>query len=175
MNEEKNALRAEKLNALKHIKDRENRENRATDAILLYLKNNGFEKIAIYVSVSDELSTREIVNRLLSLDKRVFVPVCVSESEMVFTEINAETEWIKGAYGIPEPKIRTPETDFDAVIVPLVAFDGNKNRLGKGKGYYDRFLSDSKARKIGVAFREQKAEFVPTEKTDVKLDEILVF
>mgnify|MGYP004508666655 FL=1 len=175
MNELKNALRQEKLAALKTINNRENRENRATDAVLSYIENHGFEKIAIYVSVRDELSTREIVNRLLSLDKRVFVPVCVSESEMVFTEINREIEWINGKYGIPEPKIRTPETDFDAVIVPLVAFDGNKNRLGKGKGYYDRFLSDNKARKIGVAFREQKAEFVPTEKTDVKLDEVLVF
>lgn len=176
MNEQKNALRAEKLAALKSIKNRKNRENRATDAVLFFIENNDFRKIAIYVSVRDELSTREIIRRLLLTDRRVFVPVCErGKEEMFFTEAKPRGKWVIGEYGIPEPEEKNPEKEVDIVFVPLVAFDGSKNRLGKGKGYYDRFLSTSKAKKIGLAFSEQETDLVPTEPTDVKLDEILVF
>lgn len=175
MNELKNALRQEKLAALKTINNRENRENRATDAVLSYIENYGFEKIAIYVSVREELSTREMIKRLLTTKKRVFVPACKGDGEMIFAEINREIEWINGKYGIPEPKIGKPEKDFDVIFVPLVAFDENGNRIGRGKGYYDRFLLLSAAKKVGIAFSEQKVEVVPTEKTDVRLDEVLVF
>ena len=80
-------------------------------------------------------------------------------------------------YGLLEPAIKTNSLIPDIILVPLLAFDKNKNRLGYGKGFYDRFLTKfSNKRKIitiGVAFSFQKYNKVPTSSGDVRLDYIL--
>ena len=63
---------------------------------------------------------------------------------------------------------------IDLVIVPGVAFDKNKNRLGRGKGYYDRFLEKIDAPKIGVGFDCQLIEKLPVEKFDVRMNKVVV-
>ena len=65
---------------------------------------------------------------------------------------------------------------IDVVLVPGMAFDGDGNRLGRGKGYYDRFLKTLAAPRpqlIGVCFDFQKVDVVPTEPTDVKVDVVV--
>ena len=73
----------------------------------------------------------------------------------------------------PEYGIRVDKKDIDVIIVPLLGFDDKQNRLGHGKGYYDRFLKDCKALKIGVAFSVQKLDEVLTDENDVPLDMII--
>ena len=78
-------------------------------------------------------------------------------------------------YGIPEPKI-SKKLVPSVMLVPLLAFDENKNRLGYGKGYYDKFLEKFRNRKIltiGVAFSFQKYNNLPTNKKDIKLNYII--
>jgi len=58
-------------------------------------------------------------------------------------------------------------------IIPGIAFDGHKNRLGRGKGYYDRFFSENKSLKIGVCFDFQLLETIPVSLHDVKMDKIV--
>ena len=75
-------------------------------------------------------------------------------------------------YNIKEPQGKVQQ-DIDVVIVPLVAFDGSLTRLGRGKGYYDRFLKETNAFKLGIAFSSQQAEKLPCSKLDVKLDAVI--
>lgn len=86
-------------------------------------------------------------------------------------------EFITNSYGIKEPDpddaILLDSSDIDVIIVPLLGFDDNKNRLGYGGGYYDRYLEFYEGLKIGVAFAEQKLESIDTDKNDVQLDIII--
>jgi 5-formyltetrahydrofolate cyclo-ligase len=73
----------------------------------------------------------------------------------------------------PEYGIRVDKKDIDVIIVPLLGFDEKRNRLGHGGGYYDRFMKDCKALKIGVAYSVQKVDQIMTDDNDVALDMII--
>ena len=81
-----------------------------------------------------------------------------------------------GVFGILEPSEdceAVPESEIDLIIVPGVAFDRQLNRMGRGKGYYDRLLSTLQAPKIGICFDFQLQDTVPTESFDKKMDMII--
>ena len=88
-----------------------------------------------------------------------------------------DNDYIENKYHILEPDINKStlinKNDIDIVIVPCVGFDENKYRLGYGGGYYDRYLKDLSALKIGVAFEIQKVDNIPYEKNDIVLDIII--
>lgn len=64
---------------------------------------------------------------------------------------------------------------YDLIIVPLLGFDRDNHRLGRGAGWYDRFLSaQTHARTVGLAFREQELAVIPVEPHDIRLDEVIV-
>ena len=80
----------------------------------------------------------------------------------------------KNEYNIPEPVdgIEVPSTKIDVVFVPLLAFDKKGHRVGYGKGFYDKFLSECKpdAIKIGLSFFEPEELITDVFESDVKLD-----
>lgn len=86
-----------------------------------------------------------------------------------------------GAYGIMEPEgpAFTAYDDIDLIIIPGVAFDVKHNRLGRGKGYYDRFLQQMQqmrqthAYKIGVCFPQQLVDSIPVTAYDIPMDEVV--
>lgn len=83
-------------------------------------------------------------------------------------------EMVLGAFNVPEPKGKEKFTGkIDLVFVPGVAFDKEFNRMGFGKGYYDRFLSDIGAVKVGVCHNFQLLDKIPSEDHDVKMDMIV--
>ena len=89
---------------------------------------------------------------------------------------NLRTEITAGHFGIREPAancLEMPLADFELVLVPGVAFDLHGHRLGRGKGYYDRWLAGYAGTKIGVAFDEQIVEMVSAGKQDVRMNFIL--
>lgn len=101
------------------------------------------------------------------------LPVCHGDT-MEFYQVDAQTQYEKGAYGIWEPqhaKHIAPDV-LDIILVPLVAFDENCNRMGHGKGYYDRYLPMCRAMSIGIAFECQK-DTLTLHAQDVPLDQIL--
>ncbi|MEG1410713.1 MAG: 5-formyltetrahydrofolate cyclo-ligase [Terrisporobacter sp.] len=149
---------------------------------LLTLKN--FEKastIMIYLDFNNEVQTSHLANILISLGKKVLIPITVQSTKVLIpSEIkNLELELQLGTYGIREPKeqfIRvTPIDSIDILIVPAVAFDINKYRLGYGGGFYDRFIE--KLRKdsitIGLAFEFQIFDSIPRESHDAKLNYVI--
>jgi len=84
---------------------------------------------------------------------------------------------IANKYGIIEP-VGDPWQDYDKidlVLVPALAYDHNGHRLGRGKGYYDRFLKKLNAYTIGIAFEEQILDYIPYDDNDVKIDEVIFY
>ena len=130
--------------------------------------------ILLYYSLQDEVDTHEFVQKW-SREKRILLPVVVGDDLEIRLYTGPE-DLATGAYGIEEPTgtLLTDYTAIDFIAVPGVAFDRNGNRLGRGKGYYDRLLPRiPQAYKVGVCFTFQIVEEVPAEPFDIRMDEII--
>lgn len=130
--------------------------------------------VLLYHSLKDEVDTHEFI-RKWSREKRILLPVVVGDD--LELRLYTRPEDLKpGAYGIEEPtgELFTDYADIDFIVVPGVAFDRNGNRLGRGKGYYDRLLPRiPSAYKAGICFPFQLVEKVPAEPFDIRMDEII--
>lgn len=86
----------------------------------------------------------------------------------------AKEDLKQGSYGIWEPETQREYINkIDLVIVPGIAFDKNKCRLGRGKGYYDRYFMNKRIKKIGIGFDFQLLDEVPTSSFDIKMDKVI--
>ena len=117
------------------------------------------ETFLCYVSTDIEVDTREFINTLLSLGKRVAVPRCEGgPSEMNFYYINSLDDLSPGSFGVLEPESNNEtiltESENTICIVPAFMFDKSGYRLGYGKGYYDRYLSKYKGSTIGICYSQ---------------------
>ena len=140
------------------------------------------KSIACYLPMHDEVDTREIITRAWRANKRVFVPIVRSNSEMMFCKIDPESELAKNSFDLWEPTrgFLTKPKQLDLVVTPTVAFDRYKNRIGMGGGYFDRCFSFLRHRKIwirpklvGVAFQCQEVEKVTPNRWDIRLYRII--
>lgn len=154
---------------------------RRSDTIMAQVeRQDAFVKakvVLLYWSMSDEVQTHSFVNRWYR-DKVLLLP-CVDGDDLRLRRYTGPECLVAGEqFGIGEPSADTPEwTDLDAVeliIVPGVAFDRDGNRMGRGRGFYDRLLkSTPNAVKIGVAYSFQLIDNVPVEPHDVKMNLII--
>ncbi|MDL2300725.1 5-formyltetrahydrofolate cyclo-ligase [Lachnospiraceae bacterium OttesenSCG-928-D06] len=140
------------------------------------------KKILCFSSIGSEIDTTQMIEESLRLKKEVYLP-CVNGKNIDFFQINSLMDLQPGFRGILEPVnqerkyIYTGETD-SLMIMPGVAFDKMKNRIGYGGGFYDRFLSDKKMLQIhtiAVGFACQGVDLVPTTDTDLKPYQVLLF
>lgn len=130
--------------------------------------------ILLYHSLKDEVDTHEFI-RKWSRTKRILLPVVVGD-DLELRIYTGPNDLAIGAYGIEEPtgEVFTDYASIDFIAVPGVAFDRNGNRLGRGKGYYDRLLPRiPSAYKAGICFPYQVVEEVPAEAFDIRMDEII--
>lgn len=128
--------------------------------------------IALYHSLPDEVNTVDFIEKW-GKSKTILLPVVEGEDLRLFPYRGPESLQI-GAYGIMEPKeVADFAAHLDLIVVPGVAFDRNGNRLGRGKGYYDRLLSHSQVKTVGICFDFQLVEAIPTEPFDRKMDMII--
>ena len=122
----------------------------------------------------------DILNFLYKASKkkfRIVLPVIKSSNRMFFKPWVYKEPLYVNKFGILEPKNSKKKIIPDLIMVPLVAFDNHLNRIGYGKGYYDRSLRKiSKIKKnaisLGIAYSFQKCQKIPTNKHDFKLDYI---
>ena len=131
------------------------------------------DNIAVFWSLDDEVYTHEAVRRWAG-HKHIFLPV-VCGDDMVFMRYHPGAELQKGELDIECPQneeVIAPE-ELDLVIVPGMAFDSDGNRMGRGKGFYDRYLSSITATKIGICFGPQLVDSVPCLPHDVKMDRVV--
>ncbi|MDE1921437.1 MAG: 5-formyltetrahydrofolate cyclo-ligase [Candidatus Omnitrophica bacterium] len=136
--------------------------------------------ILFYVSMPGEVDTSAMIHKAFYLGKRVALPIVEqNQRKLIPTFISSMEDVHKGAYGIPEPYFDPQKTaaakDLDAAVVPGLAFDRLHHRLGRGAGYYDRFLSTlpDRVTTIGLAFDFQLTESLPTEAHDMPLSQVI--
>ena len=139
------------------------------------------QSVMLYVSAGHEVGTHSIIRSLLDAGKTVSVPRCIPKTRdleaVVIRDMDRDLE--PGYAGIAEPgrgnAEKLAEYEIGAVAVPLVAFSPDCSRLGRGKGFYDRFLRKLAPGciKVGLAFESQKSPGLPVEGHDVRLDMIV--
>ena len=131
--------------------------------------------VMFYVSLKDEVNTLSMIDEAVKAGKRVCVPVILKEDKrLIAGEImDRRKDLERRHFGIYQPKeghVReVPLENIDLVIVPGIAFDKNNVRLGRGHGYYDRFLSgiSNHTKTIGLAFDFQVVENLPKDSHDI--------
>ncbi len=131
------------------------------------------EKLLCYISFGNEVYTHGLIKAYAGI-KKIAVPV-VDGDNLLLSYIKDWKELSTGTYGILEPKeirIAKPK-EIEIAIVPGIVFDERGYRIGYGKGYFDRLLSKTNAKKIGLAYDFQVLKEIPSEQHDVKMDMII--
>lgn len=179
----KKSLREAVLNKRNQLEKEEvrNKSSLIIDKIYSLPQFSSAGIILCYLDFRNEVQTRRFINSCLKSGKRIAVPLITqlngSKTMHACEIINITEDLRTGYYGILEPvKDRpVPADSIDLAIIPGVAFDKSLNRLGFGKGFYDRFLPNLKKQclKIGIAFEIQIADFVPVSEYDIKMDMII--
>ncbi len=134
------------------------------------------QTVLLYWSMDDEVYTHDFVNRWYK-EKCLLLP-CVDGDDLLLRRYTGPDSLQPGPqFGIPEPTgpVFDELDKIDMIIVPGVAFDKHNNRMGRGRGFYDRLLKTTpNAVKIGVAFSFQLFDTIPTEPFDVPMNLVVV-
>lgn len=181
--DEKKSLR-QKMKTLLKAQKPEERDLSSLQIQEKLLEHEAFQKagtVCFFVSLPEEVDTRSMIAKALKSGKTVLVPLADLENkELKLYEIREpEKDLAPGALGIPEPrpeKTRRAEAkEVQCVIVPGLAFGSTGERLGRGAGFYDRFLSSlpKGTPKIALAFSFQVLPQIPQETHDQIVDFIL--
>ncbi len=135
------------------------------------------KNIASYMPIDNEVDTQVIHEHCWQQNKSVLLPVVTAKHEMAFVEHLQSEALIKNQYDIPEPQMTSKNTvsndQIDCMLIPLVGFDSEGNRLGFGGGFYDHYLQNHKPICIGLAFEVQRINSLEKEKWDIPMDIII--
>ena len=147
----------------------------ANQLLKLNIWNTSFYHIFLTIEAQKEVNTDYILNILAGKDKNIILSKSNFEDySMTHFLLTDNTKIKKNAYNIPEPidGIEIETSKLDVVFIPLLAFDNTGNRIGYGKGFYDRFLAKCKPEtiKIGLSFFEAEHQIIEISKDDIKLD-----
>ncbi len=127
--------------------------------------------IACYLPIKNEVETSYIIKSCFDLKKLIVLPKIISNS-MVFTLHKVDDTFVVNKFGIKETNNEEISlNDIELFICPCLAYNKSGNRLGYGGGYFDKALSSSGAKKIGIAFELQNLSF-DSEPHDVPMDYI---
>ena len=135
--------------------------------------------IFIYISFSNEINTRSIIEKAFKDKKNVFIPKVYKDDKLMKAiKLNSIDELKKNSMGILEPiddSNYIEKENIDLIVVPGVVFDKECNRIGYGGGYYDRYLKDikSKKNKIALAYDLHIVDKIESEVHDIKVDYII--
>lgn len=130
------------------------------------------DRILMYHSLPDELSTHAFIRKWCGR-KHFYLPR-VNGVNLEILPYD-ESRLALGSFHIEEPtgNDTTSIGDMEMIVVPAVAYDRVGNRVGRGKGYYDRLLADSRARKVGVGYDFQLVDEIDSEPHDVRVDVVI--
>jgi 5-formyltetrahydrofolate cyclo-ligase len=133
--------------------------------------------VLFYVSYNTEVFTHDMINEALK-EKRIIVPIINKKNcSLSLSYLESWDDLKIGAFGILEPRKKCIKKvlieEIDLIVIPGIGFDIKGNRMGQGKGYYDRLLKKSKAIHIGLAFDFQIVEIIPLENHDIPVEIII--
>ncbi|XP_041799555.1 5,10-methenyltetrahydrofolate synthetase (5-formyltetrahydrofolate cyclo-ligase) [Chelmon rostratus] len=188
----KQALRKEIRRRIAALSDEEKRRQSAalSQKLFRHPKYVSCQRIAVFVSMDDEVCTEEIIKDVFKQGKRCFIPRYESNgNHMDMLKLNSLQE--VETMPLTSWNIRQPADDdnsreealasggLDLILMPGLGFDRAGNRLGRGKGFYDTYLKrcmrhpKGKPHTIALAFKEQLCQEIPVDANDVPLDEVL--
>lgn len=154
---------------------------RITQRVLRTPHYQSAQRVLCYVALPHEVDTWPLLWAIISDGKQLAVPVTKPDRQIMpiaVSDPNAELTK-RNSYGLVEPSSQKAETipveQIDLVVVPGLAFDNHGNRLGRGLGYFDRFLRNlpENTATVGVAFSWQRVREVPTEAHDFPVQEVI--
>ena len=131
------------------------------------------DTVMAYAAIPPEVNLSPVLEAILAAGKTLVLPRCEQDGIMTARRIGDLRQLISGAYGILEPKPDAPvvsAAEIDLVLVPGLAFDRTGRRLGRGKGYYDRFLADFRGKAMGIC--GQLMPEIPVEQHDITMDAV---
>ena len=134
------------------------------------------ETVFCFVGTGWEIDTRPILTRALADGKRLCVPLCTGPGIMELRQITSLSQLSPGAYGLPEPPLDTPQVAVDAVdlaVLPCMGCNHLGHRLGRGGGYYDRFLSVYRSAAVLMCRERLIREEIPLEPHDMPIPWVL--
>lgn len=140
------------------------------------------KNIALFLSFDGEINTQPLIDALWKQNKQVYLPVLhpFSAHHLLFLHYRPDTQLVKNRFNIAEPPLDVrdvlPPEQLDVMLIPLVAFDNQGQRLGMGGGFYDRTLANwqqSGFYPIGLAHDCQQVEQLPIAPWDIPLPEII--
>ena len=171
---EKNEIRY-KMKSLRVVMPESARKAAAEEVFDRLEKTAAFllaDRIMMYHSLPDELYTHDFLRKWAG-KKRFYLPRIngVDLEVLPYEESRLEL----GTFHIEEPTGNdvTDPSEIELVVVPAVAYDRNGRRLGRGKGFYDRFLKQTKATKVGVGYEFQLVDQLPSEPHDIPMDIVI--
>lgn len=173
LTEQKASLRAYMKGRRSDNVNRDVKEELLTENFFKALEETGLadaETFFVYLSFSSEAPTDKLIETLCDKGKRVYCPRV--EKGKLSVVLYGEDLTLSGL-GIREPVGKPYDGAIDVAVIPLLAADKQGNRLGYGKGYYDRYLKDNPCKRVGYCFDFQLMEKVPVREQDEKM-EILV-
>ncbi len=154
----------------------------------MHLRNAGLiepnARVALYWAVQGELPLLDTVHLLTAIGAAQYLPVVQDDGSLRFAPWRTGAELASNRFGIPEPVVKADQlftaADLDVILLPLLAFDGQGNRVGSGAGFYDRSLAalisgprPGKPLLIGVGYAFQQVARLVAQPWDVRLDRIV--
>ena len=177
--EEKKALRRAMLDRQRALSESERAAMTAslTKGLLQFPAYPKARKIMAYLSLPGEADLDDFIRVALAEGKEIYVPVCLPDFQMEAGLLSDMEHFAKGPHGLrdlpPGYESARPE-DLDLLLVPAVAVDISGHRLGRGAGYYDRFLSRvSQEKRVAVVWDFQLTEAVPAEAHDLSVGAVI--
>ncbi len=146
------------------------------NALQNLIEASKYKTVHCYLPMNTEINIYPLIENLLKRGVTVVTPKTLKKRKLKHLVLASLDKLEQGVFGTQYPGGDNEfKGDYDLIIVPGLAFDANKNRLGYGGGYYDVFLSNNaNANTIGVYYPFQHVEKIPTEQHDLTLNEVLV-
>lgn len=133
--------------------------------------------VALYLPIGSEIDPKPLMGKLVAAGAKLALPCVQDDGSMVYRAYTRGDMLEQRPFGLLEPNPEVPEVNPTLVITPLLGFDRNGNRLGYGKGHYDRALTrlrdQGRVFVCGLAYFGQEVEEVPAEPHDVPLDWVM--
>jgi 5-formyltetrahydrofolate cyclo-ligase len=176
--EEKMRLRQKMLAARNHLEplQKATHDDFICKTLFSLIVKNNFKVVHAYIPMGNEIDIIPLLQELLNKNITVVCPKTLPARALENRVLSSLQDLETGIMGTQHPvNARVYDGDYDLIIVPGLAFDEQRYRLGYGGGYYDNFLvAHPQAYQVGIFYPFQKVEAVPRETHDVRLNEILV-
>lgn len=176
ISEKKSALRRKINLKSSQIKNKSELDKAIFDKLIYTEAFKNAQTVLTYYSMPGEPDTLKIIDYCFENKKKVALPVCYGNGIMDFFTINSLDDVASGKYSIPEPVYKSKKVIPDSscvCIFPALSFDKSRNRLGKGGGYYDRYLRKHAVGTIGLCYEQLIEENIPVEGFDIKADIVI--